>query len=61
MKSERKQKVLAAKRTAKARRFAATGNKRGKSAYARKAAYLKKVGKWGFEIPMAEKFWRKAG
>jgi hypothetical protein len=59
MKSERKQKVLAAKRTAKARRFAASGNKRGKSSYARKSAYLKRVGKWGFEIPMEDKHWRK--
>ena len=60
MKSARRKKATEAKRTAKARRMAANKGKRGTSSYAIKKAYLHKVGLWGFEVPMSEKFWRKS-
>ena len=59
MKGARRQKATEAKRTAKARRLAANQGRRGTSSYAIKKAYLHKMGLWGFEVPMSEKFWRK--
>jgi len=51
MKSSKRKRTLAAKRQAKKTRFENSADSKHRSKYARKAAYLHKAGKWGWEIP----------
>lgn len=57
MKSKRRANELSEKRTRKEREMS---NPSYQSNYAKKSAYLKKVGKLGFEFAIGEKPWKSA-